>query len=126
MEPLTPSQLVGLVMEYIGELDEAHAHLSISVEREALAEQKYRQHKAEVWEEILTKYSDNRIYNVDFKTAQVNKRTADLRYERDLAAGEVKGRMEQIRSARQKVSAMQTVANAIKEEMGFAQMGPER
>lgn len=126
MQPLTPSQMVALVLEYIGELDEAHALLDVDVEAEAHYEHLYRKEKAEAWAKVLQQYPDTRTHNVDFKTSQVNALTADRRKERDLAAGRVKGRMEAIRSARQKVSALQTVANAIKEEMGFARVGPER
>jgi hypothetical protein len=56
---------------------------------------------------------------VDEKKAAVDDKTADLRFERDLADGLRQTALEAIRSRRAQVSLLQSVANAYKAEADF-------
>ncbi len=59
------------------------------------------------------------------RDAIVDDATRKERHRRDLADGMRQAALEAVRSRRQQLSALQTIANALRTEMEFARTGPE-
>lgn len=99
-------------------LDDALSYLSRQVKEYAEAEHAYRMGKAKAWLE-------SPAGTVPERESFVNGVTADLRKPRDLADGMRQAALEAVRSRRAQLSALQTAANAHREEAGLARYGPE-
>jgi len=78
---------------------------------------------------LTTLLADDRLNGVKRTvpeyTALVDKACLDERYKADLAEGLRKSNELAIRAAMSKLSAMQSVASALREEMRFSRTGPE-
>lgn len=102
------STLIDEGVEALGRIATAYAN----------AEAAYRKGKAAAWlrapEGMLAKE----------KEAWVDAETAQLRAERDVAEAMKQGGLEALRSRRGQLSAIQTFANAHREEAAFARTGP--
>lgn len=86
-------------------LDGALAFLKEQIKAAAEAERDYRKAKAEAWVQAPDGTAAS-------KEAWVNGKTADLRYQRDIAAGMEKASHQAIRSRMAQISLLQSVANA--------------
>lgn len=84
----------------------------------ANAEAAYRKAKATAW----VNAPDGMLAKE--KEAWVDAETADLRAARDIAEAMKQGGLEALRSRRGQLSAVQTFANAHREEAGLARTGP--
>lgn len=118
-EVLTPGELVEMMLDARGDLDTAQNNLRDSLHYEAAAEQEYRVAKAKAWAacpETGTAAS---------KEAWVDAECAAARRTRDDAVAESKAWMEEVRNKRQILSALQSVANSVREEAALARVGPE-
>ena len=99
-------------------LDGALAFLKEQVKASAAAERDYRKAKSEAWLRVPDGTAAQ-------KEAWVDAHTADLRYQRDLAAGMEKASHQAIRARLAEMSLLQSVANAYKAEASFDRYGPE-
>lgn len=82
------------------------------------AEAAYRKAKAKAWVDA----PDGMLAKE--KEAWVDSTTADLRRTRDVAEAMKQAALEAVRSRRSQLSAVQTFANAHREEAGLARTGP--
>lgn len=98
-------------------LDDALSYLRRATEEYAEAEAIYRVAKAHAWIEVASG-------TVPEREAAVNGSTAVLRQKRDLADGMRQAALEAIRSRRGQLSAVQTLANAYREDAAFSRTGP--
>lgn len=96
-------------------LDEAQTSLVGAVQEEAIAENEYRKARANSF--LATSGT------VGEREAQTDKTVADERYRAHLAQGLSKAALEAVRNCRQQLSALQTLAGAIKEEMRMSGVG---
>jgi hypothetical protein len=88
------------------------------VEKAADLERQYRKLRA-------VKFVQAPQGSVEWKKTWVDAETADLRYQRDIAAGQVKSALELVRQRRQETSLLQSEAASHREEARFALTGPE-
>lgn len=98
-------------------IDQGIAALTDQAREYAEAEHDYRQAKAQAW----VSAPDG---TVPERQAWVDGRCAPLRRRRDLAEGLKLAALEAVRSRRAQLSALQTVANALRAEMDLAKYGP--
>lgn len=117
MDAITPSQLVEMMMVRAATLDEAQKDFEACLQQEAYHEREYRKAKMQFWVEAP-------VSNVSEREAWVNGKSAEHRFLRDLAQGKSKAALEKIRNVRQQLSALQSAANAIKEEAAYERVGP--
>lgn len=103
------------------QLDAALAFLREKIEATATAENVYRQAVGHEWVKVLAADEGTAA----FKDAQVKAATADKRMARDIADGMRHAAIEAVRSRRTQISALQSVANAMKAEAEFSRTGPE-
>lgn len=96
-------------------LDDALRFHSDQVKAAAKAEQAYRHSRQMAYLQVTG--------TVDEKKADVDAKTADLRFTRDVAEGLRQTALEAIRSRRAQISLLQSVANAYKAEADFDRMG---
>lgn len=99
-------------------LDKGIAALSKAGRDVATAENVYRQAVSEAW----VKAPEG---TVPQREAWVNGQTAEKRLERDLADAERQAALEAVRSRRTQLSALQTVANAVRAEAEIGRYSPE-
>lgn len=91
--------------------DQTHAY--------ATAEKNYRQTRAAAWVEVKTL-----TMLAKEKEDEVDARSADARYARDLADGMRQAALEAVRSRRAQLSALQSLLGAHRAEAEFARTGP--
>jgi hypothetical protein len=136
LQDLTPSELVDRLITISGRLDEANTSLERSAEKKAATEWAYRKAKAQAILEVGGNNGDVREARVTQFEVQITVdrsgvletetvTVGELRYRRDLAEGVAQAKLEIVRSKRGELSALQTVANAKKEEAMLARTGPE-
>lgn len=113
---MTPTELGRHVRNAIGLLEDALEEYRRSGVSEAETERAYRMGRAEAWLDVSG--------NVKQKEDQVNARTADLRFERDMAQAVRRSAYEALRVYESELSAFQTLANAHRAEAEFAKTGP--
>lgn len=96
---------------------------------EAEAERDYRKAKAQAWVRCPTDESGvkagEREWTAARREAWVDAECADLRYARDLAAGESKAALEAVRARRGEISALQSELAADRAEAQIAAYAPE-
>lgn len=114
---MTPAEMAQEGRRLTGLLDAALAATKERVIAQAEAERAYRKAKARKWLEAPDGTAAS-------KEAWVNSETADLRYERDVAAGMERNARDAIRSYQVQISLLQSIANAHKAEAEFARTGP--
>ena len=113
----TPAQLVELLFQVKTELDAAQDEL-VSASRDLPEKERiYRKGRAQAYLQVSG--------TADAKKAQVDALTADLRFDRDIADGLRNAALENVRSKRTQLSALQTIANSVKEEAALARTSPE-
>lgn len=100
-----------------GLLDAALLAVRDRVVAQAECERAYRKLTARKWLEAPAG-------SVPAKEAWVKAETADLRYERDVAAGMERNARDAIRSYQVQISLLQSIANAHRAEAEFARTGP--
>ncbi len=100
------------------QLMEAEAEHSHQVEEAAEAERAYRHLQARAFALCPSG-------TVPERDAWVKDYCADARFRRDLADGFRQAALEAVRSRRQEISLLQSVANAYKAEADFHRLGPE-
>jgi hypothetical protein len=86
----------------------------------ANAEHAYRKAKGQSWVRVLAELPGG---TVPAREAWVNEQTATERLARDIADAERSAALEAVRSRRAQLSAVQTMANAHREEAGLARTG---
>jgi hypothetical protein len=118
------------------DLRQASADLESQARGYALAERLYRMERARAYLQAKGKTVGEREANVDLAPITGDERispnerrsepdtVSDLRYRRDLAEGLKVAALERVRSARQEVSALQSLASLAKEEAAFDRVGP--
>jgi hypothetical protein len=99
-------------------LDAALSFVKDQIRKAAEAERVYRHAKARAWAEHPDGTAKER-------EALVDAATADLRYERDLAAGMVRASFEAVHSRQQQISLLQTMVKTERSELELARTGPE-
>ena len=98
-------------------IDEGVQTLAKSATTLAEAERQYRQEKARLWVETEATTAAER-------TVLVDGHSANLRYDRDIAAGLERAALEALRSRRQQLSAIQSILAAHKAEAEHDKYGP--
>lgn len=98
---VTPEEMIQAMRALSNERREAHKWYRSQVHTTADKEREYRKEKAKAWLRIDQG-------TVPERQALVDAETADLRYERDLAAGLEKAALEDVRGVRQDMSLLQT------------------
>lgn len=93
-------------------------HMNLAYAR---AEWAYRKAKARAWAEVKAEGGRSAKHQEE----EVNARTADDRYLRDLAQGEKQGALDSLRARAGELSAWQTDRKVGAEEEGHALYGPE-
>lgn len=106
------------MLTYVGELDEAQKQLHNALHSEANMEHIYRQERRKA-------FISAEAGTVDERNAEVDATCADARRERDRATGDAKAALEAVRNKRQSLSALQSIANSVREEAAFARVGPD-
>lgn len=114
---------MALMLEKQRELDEAGDAYRDAMQAEALAEHDYRVAKAAKWSEAVRTLPIKTT--ASHKESWVQGETAALRRARDLTIADAKAEMERVRNIRQELSSLQSIANAIREEVAMARVGPE-
>lgn len=99
-----------------GLLDQALRKHTEHVQAAAEAERKYRHARHVAYLHATG--------TVDQQKAEVDDKTADLRFERDVAEGLRQTALEAIRSRRVQIGLIQSVMATEREEMGFTRTGP--
>lgn len=120
---ISPYQLVRAMLDMSESMDRFTVEYREAMFVEAEAEETYRTLRAVKWqaaESVLGLKA-----NVGQKQAWVDGDCAAARRSRDEAIGHTKACFERVRNTRQKLSALQSAANAIKEEAAFARTGPD-
>lgn len=84
----------------------------------AEAERRYRQGKSEMWAQVPPEGRGGRT--AVEREAEVNAKSADLRYVRDLADSLRQAALEVVRARRSQMSGMQSLLAFIREEMALA------
>jgi hypothetical protein len=109
--------LVRQANELSERIDEGVKALARAAKGAAEAEHTYRLQKARAWVE----HTDG---TVPERTAAVDGATAGLRRDRDLAEASKLAALEALRSRRQQLSAVQSIAAAVRSELDLAGKGP--
>lgn len=117
------SQMYSQAMHFSGLIDAGIASLRDFAQRYADAEAAYRKAKAEAWARCPRDEAGERDWTAARRESWVDAQTADLRRERDLAEAMKQAALEAVRSRRGQLSAVQTFANAEREEAAFARTG---
>lgn len=112
MTDYTPRDLVAMMIEAAGHLDAAQDELVRATHEDARADRRMRQAKA-------TAYLAS-SGTVGERDAAVAKSTDEEHYAARLADGLVRAALEAVRSRRQVLSSLQSIAGAVKSEMEFA------
>lgn len=115
---MTPADLSGELIRLSRLLDEALRALRDRGRLLAERERDYRVERAKAWHTVTDGTAKQR-------EDDVNAATANLRYARDVADHDRQAAQEAVRNYRQQISALQTIANALKEEVAMARTGPE-
>jgi hypothetical protein len=128
MTELSPHDAFAEAIRLSNLLDSGITALRTASKDVALAENAYRKARSEAWircpnDEAGVKAGE-REWTAARREAWVDAETADLRYKRDVAADMRQSALEAVRSRRAQLSAIQTFANAEREEAAFARTGP--
>jgi hypothetical protein len=111
----TPSDLVEMRLEASRALDEAQAELIRATREDAAADRRYRQSKSNAY---LASSG-----TVGEREATVNKTAGEEGYAAHLAEGLAKAALENVRNKRGQLSALQSIAGAVKAEAELARVG---
>lgn len=109
--------LIGEMLRLSALIDKGVAALHTAAIGEADAEQTYREARAQAWLTAEGKTAKER-------EDEVNAVTSPQRHARDVAAGSRQAALEALRSRRQQLSALQTIANGERAEAEFARTAP--
>lgn len=106
-------------------IDEGIAALGRVAREYAEAEAAYRRAKSEAWVECPSDEAGAKpaVWTAARREAWVNSETATMRERRDIAEGMKQAGLEAVRSRRAQLSAVQTFANAHREEAALARTG---
>lgn len=115
---LTPTELVSMMLEASNDIDTAQRELETSLHAEARAHEKFIMAQANAWRGVTGP-------NKEFRIAMVNEITVKERYTYEVQVASSKVALEAVRNERQKLSALQSAANSIKEEAALARTGPD-
>lgn len=116
-ETYTPSQLVDMMLTASRDLDQAHVELERRVHEKAESEHVYRLAKSNAY--LATSGT------VGEREAYVYKTVAEERKRAKLAADLSQSALEAVRSKRSQLTALQSIANSIREEARLARSGPD-
>jgi hypothetical protein len=122
-EVISPGQLVALMLSAQAKLDAANTAYREAMHTEADSEHDYRVLKAKKWDEAVRTLPVKST--AAYKESWVQGQTAAARQERDHAIANSKAEMERVRNIRQELSSLQSIANAIREEVAMARVGPD-
>lgn len=126
-EPTVP-EMYAQAMHFSTLIDQGCAAMREFAEQYANAEATYRKAIAEAWircpNDDPSVRSGEREWTAARREAWVNAQCADLRKERDIAEAMKQAALESVRSRRAQLSAVQTFANAHREEAAFVRTGP--
>lgn len=115
---LTPTELVEMMLQASNDIDAQQKLLEAALHAEAKAHRHLIVAEASAWREVKGP-------NREYRTAMVNERVQAERYTYEVAVAESKVALEGVRNERQKLSALQSAANSIKEEAALARTGPD-
>lgn len=122
------SEMFERAMHFSTLIDQGIAAMRELAESYAQAEADYRQAKSEAWvrcpNDDAGVKAGEREWTAARREAWVDAQCAGLRYKRDLAEAMKQSALEAVRSRRGQLSAVQTFANAEREEAAFARTGP--
>lgn len=123
----TVAEMYAQAMHFSTLIDQGLAAMREYAERYAQTEADYRKAKSEAWircpvDDPSVKASE-REWTAARREAWVDAQCADLRQARDLADAMRTAAIESVRSRRAQLSAVQTFANAHREEAGLARTG---
>jgi hypothetical protein len=114
---LTPAGMVSLMLRAGESIEDAQRELQTALPAEADLHEVYIRMKAEAWRTVEGRSREEREAYVDDMA-----REARHKFERAVARSKVA--MENVRNKRQKLSALQSAANSIKEEAALARTAP--
>lgn len=114
---MTPQEAEAQMRHLSGKIQSGIEELAKRSREWAQAEMVYRQAKAQMW----LQESEG---TAAFRAAQVDGKSADLRYARDLADGLRDSAREALRARRTELSALQSVLAAYKAESEMSRYGP--
>ncbi len=112
------------MLDAIRELDQALAELKSQAAAFAMAEREYRRSWSIAIVGATGKNAEERAAKAEqhrFATGDLS----DIRYQRDLADGLKSSASQTVKAKTQVVSALQSMASGIRQELRFAQTGPE-
>lgn len=115
---MTPTEIGKELRRLIVLLDEGLKVLRDSSQELAEAERDYRQAKGLSWVHHTEGIGAER-------QAVVDGETANLRYDRDLAEAKRRAALESVRARQTQISALQSIAAALRSELDLAKYGPE-
>lgn len=116
--PLTSEDLVSRMFEASENLDIAQRHLEETSRGEAIAKAHLRSELPAAWTAAQGRSREER-------QAQVEAALVDSFAAAEGATGAAKAALENVRNCRQKLSALQSVASSLKEEIAFSRTGPD-
>lgn len=116
MSTVTTRELNDELLRLSAALDTAVDSLKQAAHEYAVAESNYRDEKAAAWRTAPAG-------TVPEREAHVDRATAEERRHRNLAEGDRLGWLEEVRSRRQQLSALQSVAAAVRGEVELAGRG---
>jgi hypothetical protein len=113
---ITPRELIEEMLRLSRELDGAQADLVAAVREEAQAEQRYRRARATAYLATSGTVAEREAY--------VGKTIDEEAFAAQLAEGLAKAALESVRNRRAQLSALQSVAASVREELQLARMDP--
>lgn len=114
---LTPTELVEMMLTASNDIDTCQKALEKALHAEARAHRHLIRAEARAWREVQGP-------NREHRQAMVNEQVQEERYTYEVCVAESKVALEGVRNERQKLSALQSAANSIKEEAALARTGP--
>lgn len=112
------------LLDAVQELRDAQDELASTSKDFAACERAYRLHKAMAFVSSIGSSATEREAKAETVTYQ-DRTLSDARYARDLARGLRESALEKVRSTRQTVSAIQSLAALEKSEAELAKWGPQ-
>lgn len=115
---ITPAQMVAMMLDASAKIDEAQKELERALHVEVTQHRVFIRAKAGAWREVKGP-------NREYREAMVDDITQNERYDYENAVADSKAAQEAVRNERQKLSALQSAANSVKEEAALARVGPD-
>lgn len=115
---LTPAELVKMMLDQFERIDNAQKRLEVALKMEAGFNNILIKARANAWREVQGP-------NREYREALVDEASAEQLVQYQDAQNEARVSLEAVRNERQKLSALQSAANSIREEAALARVGPD-